>query len=537
MADVAARMQRPRRVESQENYVGRRIKRKFYLDDARGQPTSRQAEFEGTVVRRLGDGRWEIDYDDGDTTQAPLDTATLRGFLIHERPPPRVLAAPAVPPDARAPRGKRPRTADTSPCQAPVLDITGACVDVLPPLDGNERRVLGQTLSAFTAGKREQFRAAFRADPSRPWAEVLTENVVDDRQVLDNLRSYHWPGEDCPPGTERSMRLPEDPPLHPALESFIVPQSDSRVGLRGQFSVRVRRDWPAAIPASTPLGPYRALTLTKTEMDFAYALARGGPHQAFKFNCDVRVPLPPLVEAIPDSRPEKMVVVEHLLEVFATEYTNWNARSISLKEAQEAAAAARAAAGAVTEVTEDDEESEDEEEIPPQLSASAYGFGNMLCLVNDHYGPDKRPQETHEQPAGGRGRGRGRWRGRGRGRAQEADADEPNATFLEVLVHGWPFLFMSTVAPIWPGQEVAVDYGTVRPLSTQFRPRLRSNVCVPQYYWNLVGGLEHRAHLAMAALAEGEVGEVGAAQQQERSNVVQSEGGSVIVPASGAFRR
>ena len=88
-----------------------------------------------------------------------------------------------------------------------------------------------------------------------------------------------------------------------------------------------------------------------------------------------------------------------------------------------------------------------------QLVSSAFGCGNFLCLANDSAGPGDGGTPRHRS----------------------------NIQFVEVLVHGWPMVFVLTTENVAPGQELLVEYG--------------------EGYWNMVRSLMLRIEQAAAMAA------------------------------------
>jgi hypothetical protein len=353
--------------------------------------------------------------------------------------------------------------------------MQAAVVDEVPKLLPCEQRVLGQTLSANVALIRNMWRAWWRQKPQRVWAWVLGDwdaptasHLVDQlRDMIDdsiNLRG-------CP---EHWAALPEDVACHRDVEAFVVPQEDPRVGLRGQRGLRVKAT-AQAVAAGTLLGPYRAHVLTRDE----YMIFRDGElgevgGLQYKHGSDPR-----FAESLKAVEPH---VRELLFESFGADYNHKHAF-----EKTRTKAAPELNIGSQSIKLPRDYE----------LIASAYGFGNLMALVNDVKGPaggeeeeEEEEEEIEEDEApiapvaargSGRGRGRppGRGRGRGLGRGRGASFTEDgaapparkgrptaalsgpkqNVRWVEIAVHGWPFLFMCTCRDVQPGQELLITYG------------------------------------------------------------------------------
>lgn len=77
------------------------------------------------------------------------------------------------------------------------------------------------------------------------------------------------------PANGNRAALPEQCSVDSRVETFVVPPSDPRVGLRGQQGVRVSPSCPY-IPPNTVLGSYRAFTLTEQEWNDLKTTGRDG---------------------------------------------------------------------------------------------------------------------------------------------------------------------------------------------------------------------------------------------------------------------
>ena len=244
---------------------------------------------------------------------------------------PSLPRAPAV-----EPLPKRARA--SAPLPSVSVDLRGAAVEELPPLQDGQHRILGHTLSVKAAQERSLITKEWSLQKEKRWAQVLTPGV-DNEAVVEALRVYLR----LEKGAESRAALPSDPKLHRVLEAFTVEASDSRVGLRGQKGVRVRPDTRRPIPANAILGPYRALQLTHDEW-----VSNGSPDGSVGYKYDHRR-LPTSSQLAAGSR---ALQCELLHETYAAECTAWNVQPER-----------------------------------PQLVSSAFGYGNFLCLANDSAGP------------------------------------------------------------------------------------------------------------------------------------------------------
>jgi hypothetical protein len=303
------------------------------------------------------------------------------------------------------------------------LDMRGAAVsdEALPPMLTGEVRLLGQKLTPTAALARSDACKAWRqgvARGERAWAQVLTPHVAEPEKVVEALRVHLGLSK----GTELTAAMPLSPATCPSVEAFIIPQDAPRVGLRGQAGVRVRRELRSALPAGTVIGAYRALTLTLEEY---------GVGGRYKFGEQPRCALPPL--GGPGGGDVAPLERELLFESFAGEYTVWNReRNDERAAASEAHAAAGAPGGPAALAAR-------LRGIGPDLVASAFGFGNLTCLINDGVGPPGPhgvEKEWHE-PGGG----------------------DANVMLVEIAVHGWPFIFVVSTHDILPGCELFMSYG------------------------------------------------------------------------------
>ena len=299
----------------------------------------------------------------------------------------------------------------------------------LPPLLNGEVRVLGQTLTRAAALARSRAVAEWRRQgrDKQQWAEILSPMADADKAAV--LRSLHqFLG--LKNGQELVSALPPDPPCSSLVEAFIVPEDDPRVALRGQSGVRVKRG-RAPLQRLVVVGTYRAFTPTHDEYNHI---------PAYKYGCDERVrkKLPHTLERRGPEAPQhtdleitvEMDVSELLFDSFTAEYELWNQRpgvgdnplpQPPLPPSGDGYTEAASPAAAM-----------------PQLMASAYGFGNMMCLINDGLGPRAKgaPPLSDEQ-------------------SERAC----NAKLIEVLVHGWPAILVVTIKQVQPGQELLLLYG------------------------------------------------------------------------------
>ena len=350
--------------------------------------------------------------------------------------------------------------------------MRAAVVDEVPRLLPGEQRVLGQTLSVNVAPIRNLHRAWWRQKPGqRAWAEVLGERLQwwTANSLVEQLRTEIDKSIAIGDKPLQWAALPEDLPCHRDVEAFTVPHDDPRMGLRGQRGLRVKASSPA-LPAWTLLGPYRAHTLTREEYMISRGVEQGetGGMQ-YKHGSDPR-----FAERLKAVEPH---VRELLFESFGVDFNHKTARGLRSSHT--------ARCGSM------------EVKLPQdyELIASAYGFGNLMALVNDVKGPaflnaeggeeatseDSASGEDEEPTApdtgrGGRGGRGGRPPGRGRGRGrwgvnvEEAplprmqppardSGPRRNVQWVEIAVHGWPFLFMCTCREVQPGQELLISYG------------------------------------------------------------------------------
>jgi len=301
-------------------------------------------------------------------------------------------------------------------CTIRLADLfKAAVVDVSPDLLPGEQRVLGQTLSTQVALLRNLHRHAWRQDPHRVWAQVLDDTLEthDKNVILDNLASKL--------GYQRNIRgkrttnprllttnLPPDILCHPDIEAFTISQNDPREGLRGQRGLRVKES-AGPIPEYALLGPYRAHMLTKEEYNQSHPDGRGND-VSYSHGRDPR-----FWAALDELRGTDR---ELLFESYGADY-KWP--SCMAQEGQ----ASMTVIGSM--------------QVPLpmdfDLVSSGYGFGNLTALANDAKGP------IDEEQA-----------------AEDIDQNT-NARLVEILVHGWPFIFMFAIRRLHPGEEILMSYG------------------------------------------------------------------------------
>ena len=325
-----------------------------------------------------------------------------------------------------APQPPAPAEADADPLSLCHLDMRGAAVadHELPPLLNGEVRVLGQTLTRAAALARSRAVAEWRRQgrDKQQWAEILSPMADADKAAV--LRSLHrFLG--LSNGQELVSALPPDPPCSSLVESFIIPKDDPRVALRGQYGVRVKRGG-APLQPLVVVGTYRAFTPTLDEYNLTYKF--GGDER-------VRKKLTHTLERrgpdAPDLSSEELIVEldvsELLFDSFTAEYELWNQRPGVGDNPQPQPPSGDGYAEAPSPAA-----------AMPQLMASAYGFGNMMCLINDGLGP--RPKGAPHL-------------------SDEQSEQACNAKLIEVLVHGWPAILVVTVKQIKPGEELLLLYG------------------------------------------------------------------------------
>jgi hypothetical protein len=260
------------------------------------------------------------------------------------------------------------------------LDMRGAAVpdDQVPPMLDGELRLLGQTLTGAATVARNDAAAAWRnrsRGGERLWAKVLTPHVTDPEKLVESLRVHLG----LKKGAELVSGMPRDPPVCAAVEAFTIGDDDPRVALRGQAGVRVKHSQKAPLPAGTVIGAYRALTLTLDEY---------GVGGRYKFGEQPRAVLPPL--GGPGGADVAPLERELLFESFAGEYTVWNReRNEERAAATEAHAASGGAGGPAALAAR-------MRLIGPDLVASAFGFGNLTCLINDGVEPPSPRGEEKE---------------------------------------------------------------------------------------------------------------------------------------------
>ena len=322
------------------------------------------------------------------------------------------------------PQAPEPAQPDVDPLSLCTLDMRGAAVsdDALPPLAHGEVRVLGQTLTRTVAMARSRHVAAWRKQPreTAQWAEILTPMAEADKAA--KLRSLHaYLG--LKNGEELRAAMPADPPCNPLVEEFIIPADDPRVGLRGQAGVRVKLGGPA-LPRHAVLGPYRAFTSTHDEYNNDPAYKYGIDPRVKRYGVEARQTGPVLTEV--DGLRSKVETSEDelLFDSFGTDYDNWNQRPgvgdnpLPVLPGVEPPAEAPAS-------------------LPP-LVASAFGFGNLMCLINDGQGPVAKSAPP----------------------LSDAEHDKCcSARLIEILVHGWPAIFVISERKVAPGEELFLLYG------------------------------------------------------------------------------
>ena len=312
--------------------------------------------------------------------------------------------------------------------------MKGAAVedDELPKLLNGEVRVLGQTLTRTAALARSRAVAEWRRQgrDKQQWAEILSPMAdADKAAVLRSLRDFLK----LTAGQELVSALPPDPPCSSLVEKFEIPGSDPRVALRGQFGVRVKPGGPPLQPFVV-VGTYRAFTPTHEEYNHFPAYKYGSDervwgrlsHKQERRGANAGEALGAEVEM--DITVE-MDISELLFDSFAADYELWNQRPGvgDNNLPQLPGGVANAGADPASPVAP-----------MPQLMASAYGFGNMMCLINDGLGP--RPKGMPVL-------------------SEEESEQVCNAKLIEVLVHGWPAIVVVTVKQVQPGQELLLLYG------------------------------------------------------------------------------
>ena len=306
--------------------------------------------------------------------------------------------------------------------------MQGAAVEdhELPQLLNGEVRVLGQTLTRAAALARSRAVAEWRRQgrDKQQWAEILSPMADADKAAV--LRSLHrFLG--LTTGQELVSALPPDPPCSSLVEKFVIPEDDPRVALRKQFGVRVKAGGPP-LQRLVVVGTYRAFTPTHDEYNHEPAYKYGSDervrsklsHTLERRGADAGPPLEAEIDV-------EMDISELLFDSFTADYELWNQRpgvgDNPLPQPPGGSGSAEPASPATP---------------MPQLMASAYGFGNMMCLINDGLGP--RPKGS--PPLN-----------------DEESEQVCNAKLIEVLVHGWPAIVVVTVKQVQPGQELLLLYG------------------------------------------------------------------------------
>jgi hypothetical protein len=297
---------------------------------------------------------------------APL-RPPVRPCLRLFRPTLRSLSHPLTPCVSQA----AAEPAEEDPFAEVVVDMSGAACadDALPPLLAGEIRVCGQTLTRPAAVARGRAGAAWRAAQAklareeRRWAQVLTPiHPSDEGPILNALRDHLK----LQRGAEALSALPPDPPPCALVERYTVPESDPRIGLRGQAGVRVKADGPA-LAQHTIVGAYRALTLTTEEYT----------QESYKFGVAPRVALPSAAAAAAGAAGAAPALAplenELVIESFAGEYSYHNADVYAAREEANGGGGDASALAALAS---------------PALVTSAFGFGNVTCLINDDKGPN-----------------------------------------------------------------------------------------------------------------------------------------------------
>ena len=95
-----------------------------------------------------------------------------------------------------------------------------------------------------------------------------------------------------------------------------------------------------------------------------------------------------------------------------------------------------------------------------RILASAWGTGNAMCRINCAAGPPpEEPRGREPTPAVQARNECGGVNRKGERGGTTPRGGGANASLVEFLIHGWPFIFVLTTRPVLPGEEVTLCYG------------------------------------------------------------------------------